>query len=375
MSETSGFWSYVHKDDEAEGERISQLARDVVAQFEMISGEGISLFLDQDSIEWGDEWRPKVDAALASIAFFVPILTPRYFQSKECRRELNFFARRAKDLGVSELIMPIKYIDFPALSEDDPMDDAIILARSFQWEDWTELRFSSRTSPEYRQAIAKMADRIHRAYLSTEKTEIEPDRTDSHDDDDTLGSVEIIAKAEQSFPAWTSTLEQLGEAITAIGTLMQKAADENQSSTNSTYGARLVMINRVARELEEPTTRVESLANEYSKQLHAVDDGLSLIFQMIPSEIKNKTSSPGEVYSFTKSITDLASSASESLDFLETFIETLGPVERTARTIRPVVRRLRKSLTLLLEARELTQNWVAQIDDLNLPLELLGEDG
>lgn len=341
----------------------------------MISGEGISLFLDQDSIEWGDEWRPKVDAALASIAFFVPILTPRYFQSKECRRELNFFARRAKDLGVSELIMPIKYIDFPALSEDDPMDDAIILARSFQWEDWTELRFSSRTSPEYRQAIAKMADRIHRAYLSTEKTEIEPDRTDSHDDDDTLGSVEIIAKAEQSFPAWTSTLEQLGEAITAIGTLMQKAADENQSSTNSTYGARLVMINRVARELEEPTTRVESLANEYSKQLHAVDDGLSLIFQMIPSEIKNKTSSPGEVYSFTKSITDLASSASESLDFLETFIETLGPVERTARTIRPVVRRLRKSLTLLLEARELTQNWVAQIDDLNLPLELLGEDG
>src|SRR6266496_3910684 len=88
------FWSYAHRDDEAENGRIAGLARDVVAQYEMITGEMIELFLDTDSLEWGDEWRPKVDASLSSVAFFIPVLTPRYFQSVECRRELNFLTRQ-----------------------------------------------------------------------------------------------------------------------------------------------------------------------------------------------------------------------------------------------------------------------------------------
>jgi len=71
MAKAQGFWSYVHKDDKTESGRISQLARDVVAQYEMITGEAIELFLDRDSLEWGDEWQAKVDASLASVAFFI----------------------------------------------------------------------------------------------------------------------------------------------------------------------------------------------------------------------------------------------------------------------------------------------------------------
>lgn len=52
-----GFWSYVHADDEVEGGRITELARDVVNQFEMNSGEAISLFLDRDAIDWGENWK------------------------------------------------------------------------------------------------------------------------------------------------------------------------------------------------------------------------------------------------------------------------------------------------------------------------------
>jgi len=39
MTSIDGFWSYVHADDDAESGRIAQLARDVVAQFEMLTGE------------------------------------------------------------------------------------------------------------------------------------------------------------------------------------------------------------------------------------------------------------------------------------------------------------------------------------------------
>ena len=38
MADSQGFWSCVHADDEAEGGRIVRLARDVAAQFRMMTG-------------------------------------------------------------------------------------------------------------------------------------------------------------------------------------------------------------------------------------------------------------------------------------------------------------------------------------------------
>lgn len=56
---SQGFWSYVHRDDEADGGRIVRLAKDVVDQYEMLTGETISLFLDRDALNWGDNWRAR----------------------------------------------------------------------------------------------------------------------------------------------------------------------------------------------------------------------------------------------------------------------------------------------------------------------------
>ena len=67
-----GFWSYVHEDDEAERGRISELAKDVVSQYKMRTGETIELFLDKDAIEWGNKWRKEIGDSLESVAFFIP---------------------------------------------------------------------------------------------------------------------------------------------------------------------------------------------------------------------------------------------------------------------------------------------------------------
>lgn len=371
MSETSGFWSYVHKDDAAEGERISQLARDVVSQFEMISGESIFLFLDRDSLEWGEKWRMKIDNSLASVAFFVPIITPRYFMSTECRRELNFFARRASELGIPELVMPIKYIDFAGLTDQSPVDDSITLVKSFQWEDWTETRFCSRTSPEYRQAVARLAERMYRVNSALETSSVAgsaPAVAEPADDDEP-GFVDVIARAEQAFPQWSATLEKLSQAINEIGEVMAAAGAEieNGSKRGESYSARLAVIQVAAASLEEPTTRIESLANAYSSQLHNVDDGISLIIKMIPAEIENQTTSSADLKFFCDSLTSLADAAAMALGHIATMTEVLEQTEGSTRAIRPVVRRLRKSLTLLLEAKDITQNWVTEIGKLTLP--------
>jgi hypothetical protein len=90
-----GFWSYAHADESAETGRITQLARNLQEEYSLITGQEIQLFLDRDDLTWGDNWRKHIDEALAGITFFIPILTPRYFQSEECRRELLTFTTRA----------------------------------------------------------------------------------------------------------------------------------------------------------------------------------------------------------------------------------------------------------------------------------------
>ena len=126
MAALQGFWSYVHDDDKVDRGRISQLARDVVDEYLMLTGEEISLFLDKDTIEWGENWLNKIDSSLSSVGFFIQVITPRYFMSPQCRRELQFFARRANNIGIKDLILPLVYVDFPALYDENTKDEIII---------------------------------------------------------------------------------------------------------------------------------------------------------------------------------------------------------------------------------------------------------
>jgi hypothetical protein len=45
MSTVRGFWSYAHADDKRDNGRIVQLAHDVADEYEMITGESLSIYL------------------------------------------------------------------------------------------------------------------------------------------------------------------------------------------------------------------------------------------------------------------------------------------------------------------------------------------
>jgi hypothetical protein len=172
MSHSQGFWSYVHKDDEADGGRIVSLARDVATQYEMLTGETIDLFLDKDALEWGVNWRDTIDESLASVAFFISVLTPRYFMSPECRRELQFFARQVTRLGIKELVLPLLYVDIPSLHDEAPQDDLLALVRTFQYEDWRDLRFMDITTEGYRRGVSRLASRLVAANRHAEQMDV-----------------------------------------------------------------------------------------------------------------------------------------------------------------------------------------------------------
>ncbi len=101
MGTTQGFWSYVHEDDTAMHGIIRRLAKHVQDEYAVLTGSvELDLFLDSARLKWGDRWRSEIREALEGTTFFIPVITPRYFASEECRNELLGFADQAEQLGL-----------------------------------------------------------------------------------------------------------------------------------------------------------------------------------------------------------------------------------------------------------------------------------
>ena len=370
-----GFWSYVHKDDEAEGGRVTRLGRDVVAQYEVLTGDAIELFLDRDSLEWGDDWRPKVDGALSSIAFFIPVLTPRYFQRAECRRELNFFARRATRLGVRELVMPILYVDVPALHDDPPGDEAMALVKPFQYVPWTDLRFADVNSGEYRRAVSALAQRLVEANTAAERVDVAAAaatlETASNGEaaaDDEPGLVDRIAATEEAMPAWADTVALVGAEIEVIGKLMQGAVLDLEKTEKSArpMAARLTVLRQVAKGLREPADRLRQFGDDFTRQLHDVDDGVRLLIARASEEAAESAEATAAACAFFNAVRSMAEAAEKGLGALQGMIDSMRPIESMSRDLRPILRSLREGLTLMVEGRDVILQWVALMDDSSL---------
>jgi len=368
----------VHADDTADGGRISQLARDIVAQYEVLTGESIDLFLDKDALGWGDDWQEKVDESLSSVAFFIPVLTPRYFISSECRRELRFFGDKAIALGITELVMPLLYVDVAAIHEAEPDDEAIQVVKKFQWVDWRELRWTDPGSSDYRQNVARLAGRLVEANRLAAEAEPAVASTaevarEGADDADAAGSLDRMATAEEAMPEWTQVLEQIGAKIVEIGEIVQRATEDMQKSDSQGKGfaARLTVARRVAHELRGPADAILGLSSQFTENLYAVDAGMRDMISAGAREVAEDPANLSMVCEFYASVLQLTQAAEGGLAPLAKMVEAIQPVEAMSRDLRPVLRTLRQGLTVMYEGRSVTDEWARLIAEAPVAFETL----
>ena len=376
MGNSQGFWSYVHDDDRAEGGRIGRLARDIVDQYQMLTGEEIRLlFLDKDDIQWGDQWRKEIDSSLASVAFFIPVMTPRYFMSPECRRELQFFLRRATDLGIEELVLPLHYINVPTLSDETTEDELTKLLGTIQWEDWRELRFSDVSSSEYRRNVARLAEKLVEANKHAEESTIpipaQIEAAPELNEDDSPGLIDTLADSEEMLTKLPETLNTMTQDITQIGQIMREATDniKRADAQGKGFAARLIVAKQTASRLSEPTERIWSLSNVYASQLHSVDSGFRLMIERAPIEIKENPDAKSNFCTFFDAVRKMSASSTQAIESFRYMLSAAEPLERMSRDLRPVLRRLKQGLTILIESSGVTQEWVRLIDALDIKCE------
>lgn len=363
----SGFLSYVHADNESDSGRIIELAQDLKQEYEMLSGSLITLFVDRDSLEWGTDWQAKIDESLESMAFFMPILTPRYFQSPACNRELKYAVRRMKSKNLERLILPIHYVHTPILTSGSQNEMADLLS-GVQWQDWRELRLEERASSAYRKKISEMADNLlqsNRWVQSNSAVSIHVENENSDEGDDELGTLDSIALIEEKFPAWTETMKEMTPSIEKIGEIFKTGSKEVEKPhvKAAGFGGRVRILREMAEQLEDPTQKISENAATFTSYINEIDLGFRPLIDQIALEYSQDPNSNKHAFELLHQLEDLSSVSRESFGKIENLIDQIRPMEKLSRDLRRPLRELRQSLLLMTESTDVISSWHDKLRD------------
>jgi parallel beta-helix repeat protein len=159
--EPVGFFSYVHDDDTHEDGRLTQLYQRLVGEIRMHTGEHFEIFHDRD-IRWREQWRQRIDGALDLATFLFPVITPAFFHSAECRRELEQFLNVERRRRRDDLIFPIYYFNCPLLNNPERRKNDVLAqtVADRQYFDLREYRFEPFTSPALGRLLANMVAQV-----------------------------------------------------------------------------------------------------------------------------------------------------------------------------------------------------------------------
>ncbi len=156
------FWSYSHRDKD-EDDKLTVIRRRLSREISMQIGEDFTIFSDAE-ITWGEYWRERLADSLDACAFLITIITPSFFKSEKCGRELQCFFEREEKLKRNDLVLPLYYIncggEFP---DEKSKDDLISKLSARQYADWRALRFQPFADPAVGTTLARLAGQVRDA--------------------------------------------------------------------------------------------------------------------------------------------------------------------------------------------------------------------
>lgn len=362
--EAALFLSYAHEDNEAEHGRITALAEDIATRYELLTGETLPVFTDE-MIEWGEQWDLRLGQELTRTTFFVPIITPRFFQRQACRDEVLKFVNKARALNLQEFVMPILYIESRNL--EDRSDPVAVAVADSQWVDWGELRYSDRTSGEYRRKIDEMVTRLQTARDTAESEaptaagtmealSTEDGRAEGEDAPDLLESLErfgdLLAKIESEIDELTTSATDLGQQFVAITPELERAGQ-----STSPRQIRSVLRKTVG-PLRAPSKEIARQAGETGEHLVELDQ---IVSELLVESGDRKTRELLGLDSFLTEILGLA-----SLDFelseMQGVRNTTRALASFAREMRPIANSIDSVVRVFTDMEAMRTRWVAEAE-------------
>jgi hypothetical protein len=370
----TGFWSYAHSDDENSDGHVLRLARQLAAEFQLLAGTPLTLFVDRESLEWGDEWRAKVDTSIHGTTFFIPIITPTYFQREECRRELLLFHQKSSASNLGELLLPIIFapIQFDEQSDDEVL--AIVSRR--QGEPFWEMRLEDERSSAYKKSIHKLASRLQtvseavegRAELTVAVKVTAEATVDQLELDDEPGFLDVVAEMmDELFPAWVESIENITADLKAIETTLDSHQSNLADANNApTMGPRIVALRNAASALDSPTTDFLEHAKQYKTLTAEIGKGIAASAEMALMSGDQEELQKG--IDTAESISEIQSTFDNAMSSADPLLGMMRDMGRMSRDMRAPTKRISAAITVIGDSRTLYGQWVDTLTSLQSAL-------
>ncbi|MGI9494293.1 MAG: SUMF1/EgtB/PvdO family nonheme iron enzyme [Geminicoccaceae bacterium] len=215
--EPHAFLSYTRFDDKFLNGGISALREALEQAVQARTGKPFNIFQDVDDIKPGDAWQKKLDRAIQAAQLFIPILTPRFFESDFCKNEAQAFLDYEARAGRDDLVLPIYLIDTPKLdaAEQRAADEIASRLHERQYADWRPLRHKLRHE-DTRPRIDELAGAIALAIARNSQTAPAPPPPQQ----------QLSAAIENRLDALESKVEERDRAIVAERSRRQRLEKE-----------------------------------------------------------------------------------------------------------------------------------------------------
>lgn len=156
------FLSYTRSDDKYSGGKITMFREHLEEAVQAVTGKPFEIFQDVEGIGLGEHWPERLDEILDQTRFFLPMVTPSYFESTPCRDELQRFLEAEQRAGRKDLILPIYCIEAELLEEETlrSEDQLAVIIHERQRHDWRGLLFEPFESKEAKISLQELACKI-----------------------------------------------------------------------------------------------------------------------------------------------------------------------------------------------------------------------
>jgi len=116
------------------------------------------VFMDKTAIAAGMSFSTEIDKALNDADVLIVLLSPAWFESEWCRRELEHFVDFKSKQGKFPAVLPLLWVNMNLAA--NPEDKLAAFLAPIQYRDWRSLRKKKWDSYAMRDELDKLADAL-----------------------------------------------------------------------------------------------------------------------------------------------------------------------------------------------------------------------
>jgi hypothetical protein len=352
------FLSYAHA-DEVVLDFIEPFTKSLKHLAFSDQGRTLEIFVDKDTIGWGEDWQSGITKGIEGAAVFMPVVTRQYFDRPSCREELLTFYNEAERLGVKSLLLPVVILGHDYLSTDSSDVASKIIAER-QYKDlkatWTE----GPESATWRKTIIALSAELVEAVTTAEQTLVAPASKlqdaakgeNEEGDDDAPGAAEV-----------SEALELFQDKINNVMPTMQGTVEQfSHVLERSTPGLKQASPSDSRRILLEVATALLPLGTDFQSQARGFETVVVRTDQIMRSYIAflKENDLKERLEEERKSIgpiNELLNPFVEAEEIINGFLIQMKPLEAMSAPLRKSIRGFREGAKAINSALRIMQSW------------------